>query len=313
MTMSAECLAARVTGYGEPLRIDHVPRPVAGPGEVLVQVAAGGVNPVDWKVRDGLRRERMPLALPVVAGCDIAGTVLEVGEGVQGFARGQAVCAMVGLYGGFQQCLAVAADKLAPVPAGLSLADAASVPLAALTAWQALQLARPVQGERVLIHAAAGGVGMFALQLARILELKVTATASVSAHEQVLAWGADAALDYRTQAFEQAVGTVDIVLDLVGGETQARSWQLLGEGGRLITTVALPPGDVPGRGRGVHAERVGVRPLGADLRRIVAWIGEGRIRTQVQKRFALEQAQDALEFNKAGGARGKTVIDFPSP
>jgi NADPH:quinone reductase-like Zn-dependent oxidoreductase len=310
MTGMAESVrAVRIHDYGGPdmVRLDRIPCPVPQEGAVRVRAHAFGVNPVDWKIREGQRRARMPLALPAVIGCDVAGTVDMVGPGVSGVAVGEPVFAMVGLHGAFAEAVVLPAAQVVRKPERVDFVTAAAVPLAALTAWQGLQLGGIAAGQRVLVHAASGGVGGFALQIARALGAEVIATCSAANMERVRALGASRVIDYASTRFEQAVADMDIVLDLLGGETQDRSWQVLRPDGALISTIGVPDAGDP-RPQGRRAARVGVRPVGSDLAEIARLIEAGRIAVHLDAVMPMEQAADALERVRTGHVRGKIAL-----
>lgn len=289
------------------MRVESVPRPEPGPGKLLVAVRSAGINPVDWKIRDGQRRERMPLALPVTLGCDLCGTVIDAAGGAGGFTDGDEVIATTGLYGAFADVVAVDAAQVAPKPVRLDPMGACCVPLAALTAWQALHLGGIAVGQTVLVHAAAGGVGSFAVQIARALGARVVATASAANAEYVRSLGAAEVIDPRATRFEEAARDLDLVLDLLGGEAQDRSWGMLRPGGALISTIAVPAEDDPRRA-GRRAARVGVRPVGAQLREIVGLIDANAVGVHVDAIYPMAAAADALEHSKRGHVRGKIAL-----
>ncbi|WP_435296382.1 NADP-dependent oxidoreductase [Streptomyces sp. YPW6] len=294
--------------YGDEsvLELTRRPDPVPGDGDVLVEVRAAGVNPVDWKHREGAVRNDRPF--PQGIGWDVAGVVRATVPG--GPAVGEAVYGMLPLpYGGAYQELAVLpASAVAPKPATLTFAEAAAVPLAALTAWQALEAAGAAAGLRVLVHAGAGGVGHFAVQLARHLGAHVTATASARNLEFLDRLGVHAPLD-RAGADLAAAGPFDIVLDTVGGPTQHAAWPLLRPGGTLIT---LPePVDEAHRLPGITARRVVVAPDGEALRRIGALIDTGLLHVEVQAVLPLAEAAQAHRVSERGRVRGKLVLALP--
>lgn len=307
--MTGTTNAVHIVDYGGPevMRFGPLPRPVPAGDEVLIRFRAGGVNPVDWKTREGARRARMPLTMPAILGCDVAGEVLELGPGATGFAPGDAVYAMRGLNGAFGEVVAVKAAHVAPRPATLDAVTAAAVPLAALTAWQALELMGLAAGARVLVHAGAGGVGGFAVQFARARGLEVVATASGANAAYVRGLGASRVVDHRAERFEDALSGMDGVFDLLGGDTQARSWGVLKPDGVLITSVALPEEDHPARA-GRRAARVGVTANGAQLREIGRLIDAGEVRVEVAATYPLSEAPTALERSKEGHTRGKIVL-----
>ncbi|MEU2653831.1 NADP-dependent oxidoreductase [Streptomyces sp. NPDC007325] len=284
-------------------------RPEPGLNEVLVRVHAAGVNPVDWKTRAGGALIEWG-AVPAV-GWDVSGTVEAVGPGVGLFQPGDEVFGMP-LFprqaGGYAEYVVAPARHLAPKPATLTHVEAAALPLAALTAWQALVDTADVRpGERVLVHAAAGGVGHFAVQIAKARGAYVIGTASAAKHDLVRELGADEVIDYREARFEDVVTGVDVVLDGLGGETARRSLTVLREGGRLIT---LPgpddvPADVPD---GVRAVWVLVEPDHLGLREITALVEQGRLRPVIDTVLPLAEAAKAHELGERGRTTGKIVL-----
>jgi NADPH:quinone reductase-like Zn-dependent oxidoreductase len=293
--------------YGDEnvLELTERPGPAPADGDVLVEVKAAGVNPVDWKHREGEVRNDRPF--PLGMGWDVAGVVRGTVPG--GPAVGEAVYGMLPLpYGGaYQELCVLPASAVAPKPASLSYAAAAAVPLAALTAWQALETAKVTVGMRVLVHAGAGGVGHFAVQLARHLGAHVTATASARNLEFLRRLGVDEPVD-RATADLAAGEPFDVVLDTVGGPVQHASWRLLRPGGTLIT---LPePVDEAHRVPGVTAHRIVVAPDGAALRRIGGLIDSGAVHVEVQSVLPLARAAEAQQLSRAGRVRGKLVLSL---
>jgi len=264
--------AVYITGYGGPevMVYGDQPIPTASKDEVRVKVHAAGVNVVDWKARDGLVTQHLTFSPPFILGCDISGVVDQVGPGVTTYKAGDAVFGQVGLRNGFAEYAVTAAYRLAPKPGNIDHITAASVPIPAMTAWQGLFREGQLKaGQRVLIHAGAGGVGGFAVQFAHQAGAYVIATASQPNIEYVRGLGADEVIDYRAAPFETKVRDLDLVLDLLSGDTQERSWGLLKRGGTLVSTVGPT---APGR-----AEAFGVTgkfvigapdPAGRDLRHI---------------------------------------------
>ncbi|MEU2080037.1 MULTISPECIES: NADP-dependent oxidoreductase [unclassified Streptomyces] len=286
----------------------EVERPEPGLGEVLVRVHAAGVNPVDWKTRvsGGLIEWG---AVPAV-GWDVSGTVEAVGPGVGILRPGDEVFGMP-LFprqaGAYAEYVVAPARHLAPKPASLTHVEAAALPLAALTAWQALVDAADVRpGERVLVHAAAGGVGHLAVQIAKARGAYVIGTASAGKHDLVRELGADEVVDYRETPFEDVVSEVDVVLDGIGGETAERSLKVLRDGGRLIT---LPgPDDVPAARDGVRASWVLVEPDHLGLREIAALVERGLLRPVVEAVVPLAEAAKAHTLGEQGRTTGKIVL-----
>ena len=300
--------AARFHEYGpaENLRVEDVERPRPQAGQVLVRVHAAGVNPLDWKIRKGWMKDFMPIPLPAVPGLDLAGTVEALSPDVVDLAVGQAVYGRgTGTYA--EYALAPAAT-LAPLPAGLTFEQAASVPVGAATAWSGLFAVGNLQaGQRVLVQGAAGGVGHFAVQLARWKGAQVIGTTSGGNVSFVQALGADQVINYTTTRFETVVSEVDLVLDAVGGETMERSWQVIKPGGMLVA--------VAGRGSEETAKQHGVR-LGAAmgqpttelLRQLGDMLASGTLRTQVGQVFSLAEAAQAQAASELGHGRGRIVL-----
>jgi NADPH:quinone reductase-like Zn-dependent oxidoreductase len=303
--------AMRIHGYGGPdvLQCDELIRPVPAAGEVLVRVMAAGVNPVDWKIRYGYVRSLIDPPLPVALGGEIAGIVEAKGAGVDGFALGTAVFGLIGLWGGYAEYVAVPASVLAHKPDTLSFAQAGSVPLPALTAWQALlDIAKLQPGQRVLIHAAAGGVGSYAVQIAKMNGAYVIGTSSAANMERLRALGVDQALDYTSVAFEKEVGEVDIVLDLVGGDVLDRSWSVLKPAGLLISAV-MPPDQTAADAAGVRSTFVAVHPDGKCLQEIGRLIECGAISVGSSPIvFPMEDAVSAQQLSETGHAPARIVL-----
>ncbi|QDG88196.1 NADP-dependent oxidoreductase [Pseudarthrobacter sp. NIBRBAC000502770] len=323
-----------VTKYKEPLREAEVPEPAVGERDVLVQVQAAGLNQLDEKIRLGEFKQILPYKLRLILGNDVAGTVLQVGAKVRGFKSGDEVYARPNQHriGTFAERIAVAEEDLALKPASASMAEAGSLPLVALTAWQALiEQGNVGPGQKVLIHAGAGGVGSIAIQLAKHLGATVATTASSSNADFVRDLGADIVIDYRTQDFEQLLSGFDLVLDSLGGENLQKSLRILKPGGKAIG-IAGPPDPVFARKAGLNpvmrlavtglssrirrqARKLGVsyeflfmRASGDQLRQISALVDAGVLRPLVGKVFTFEQTPQALQSLAAGGIRGKAVL-----
>ncbi|WP_327695769.1 NADP-dependent oxidoreductase [Streptomyces sp. NBC_00459] len=323
-----------VTKYKEPLQEADVPEPTVGEHDVLVRVEAAGLNPLDEKIRAGEFKQVLPYKLPLILGNDVAGTVISVGAAVRGFRPGDEVYARPhqDRIGTFAERIAVAEDDLALKPASINMDEAGSLPLAALTAWQALVERGKVRpGQKVLIHAGAGGVGSIAIQLAAHLGAHVATTASGSNADFVRALGADTVIDYRTQDFEQLLTGYDLVLDSIGGETLAKSLRVLKPGGKAIG-ISGPPDPAFAREAGLNplmrlavaalsgkirrqAKKLGVtyeflfmRASGDQLRQITTLIDQGVVRPVVGKVVGFDQTPQALRSLSQGGIRGKAVI-----
>jgi NADPH:quinone reductase-like Zn-dependent oxidoreductase len=308
--------AVRVHRFGGPevLQVDEVPRPRPGSGELLVRVHAAAVNPVDTGGRAGRAQDIVHARLPWIPGYDLSGVVEEVGEGVTGFAPGDEVYAMLHLSraGAYAEYAVVREDEAAPKPARASHAEAASLPLVALTVWQALFDEADLQaGETVLIHAGAGGVGSIAIQVAKWRGARVIATASAANHDFLRSLGADVVIDYTTQRFEEIARDVDVVLDPIGGDTQVRSLGTLRDGGRLVGLMGLT-GAARQAGRGIRASAILVEPDAAQLRRIAELVDAGSVRPIVSHLKPLDAAADAHRQSETRRTRGKIVLEVVS-
>jgi NADPH:quinone reductase-like Zn-dependent oxidoreductase len=319
-TSPATMTAVRVhePGGREVLKVEQVPRPSPAEGQILVRVHAAAINPVDWKMRKGFGRGRTrgSGADGFILGFDVSGVVEQVGPGVTKFKPGDAVFAMLSLQrgGGYAEYAIVKEDEAAMKPEKASHVEAAAVPLAALTAWQALfDTAHLEKGQTVLIHAGAGGVGHFAVQLAKWKGAKVIATASNDNLDFLRQLGADEVIDYRNQKFEDVAKDVDVVLDSIGGDTQARSFSVLKKGGTLVSIVGPPPQD-KATAAGVRAAGILVKPNADELSQIGKLIDVGQVKAVVSKTFPLSEVAKAHEVSETGHARGKIVLQVaPAP
>ncbi|MFI7301094.1 NADP-dependent oxidoreductase [Streptomyces sp. NPDC050121] len=310
--MSARMHAIVQSEFGGPEVLVHtetdVPEP--GPGEVLLRVAGAGVNPGDTVLRAG----GVPglVALPWTPGNDVSGVVERVGEGVTRFAPGDEVYGMLAVTGrgAYAEFTAVPADALAPAPKNLDLVHAGAVPLVAFTAWQALTvLARVRPGDRVLIHAAAGGVGHVAVQLAKELGAHVIGTARAANHDFLRGLGADELIDYTATDFRTAVAPVDVVLDLVGGAYGPRSLDVLRPGGLLIGA-SIDPGtdEQQAAARGLRYVWVTAEPSGEVLEQITDRIEAGRLQITVDRVYPLTEATAAHQAIEEKRTTGKIIL-----
>ena len=304
--------AVRFHSYGGPevLVLEEVARPQAGADEVLVQVHAAGVNPIDWKVRAGHLKDWLPHRLPLILGWDVSGVVEAVGPDVTAFKSGDAVYGMLDHMrdGAYAEYVAARTGDLVRKPRSIDHVQAAGVPLAALTAWQSLfEVANLAPWHTVLIHAAAGGVGHFAVQFAKWKGAKVIGTASAGNATFLKELGADRVIDYRTTQFEEVVSEVDVVLDTIGGDTQERSWQVLKKGGMLVATLGISSPEAA-RQHGVRGEGVRVHANTAQLTQIAALIDAGDLKPAVTTMLPLAEAARAHELGQTGHVRGKIVL-----
>ncbi|QIP84207.1 NADP-dependent oxidoreductase [Streptomyces sp. Tu 2975] len=323
--------------YGDKagVRAAEMPDPQVGADDVLVRIHAASVNPLDLKIRDGDFKAILPYRLPLVLGNDLAGVVVRVGSAVTRFAVGDEVYARPDKdrIGTFAELIAVHQDDVAVKPATLTMEEAASLPLVALTSWQALVERAHVQpGQKVLVHAGSGGLGTIAVQLAKHLGAHVAATASTAKVDLVKELGADVVVDYKKQAFETLLHDYDVVLDSLGGETIEKSLQVLKPGGQVIS-VAGPPDAAFARELGANpilrlamsalsfrtrrrAERRHVtysflfmKGSGEQLGELTPLIEAGRIRPVVDRVFPFDQTRQAMEYVEKGRAKaGKVVV-----
>ncbi|WP_458107227.1 NADP-dependent oxidoreductase [Arthrobacter sp. R3-55] len=320
--------------YKEPLQQIDVPEPVLGEHDVLVQVHAAGLNQLDEKIRLGEFKQILPYKLPQVLGHDVAGVVLQVGPQVRSFKPGDEVFARPGneSIGTFAERIALAEEDLAIKPRTITMEEAGSLPLVALTAWQALvERGNVGPGRKVFIHAGAGGVGSIAIQLAKYLGATVATTVSAGNKDFARELGADVVIDYRTEDFVEILHDYDLVLDSLGGENLERSLKVLKKGGKAIG-IAGPPdagfarqlGGNPvllgamtllssgirrkARRLGVSYEFLFMHADGNQLREIAALIDAGEIKPVLGRVVPFDQTADVLAALEKGGVRGKTVV-----
>ncbi len=298
--------AVQIEDYGGPevLQYVEVPVPQPGNGQVQVRVHAAGVNPADWKLRSGYMKNYRPVPMPWRPGLEGAGVVEALGPGVTGFQPGQAVFGP--FTGAYAEYAVAPASDLQIKPERLSFDEAASVPVGALTAWGTMFDTANVQsGQRVVIQGAAGGVGLYAVQLARWKGAQVFGTASAANVDFVRSLGAEA-IDYNAGPVEQKVRDVDVVIDTVGGNIPKQSLQLLRRGGTLVTVAAQLPEDF-GKAEGVRVARGGRAPV-ERLKDIANLIEEGKVTPQVYKVFPLAEAAQAHQLSQTGHGRGRIVL-----
>ncbi|MFE1292166.1 NADP-dependent oxidoreductase [Streptomyces sp. NPDC058751] len=326
--------------YGDKADVQagEMPDPQVGSDDVLVRIHAASINPLDLKLRDGAFKSVLPYRLPLVLGNDLAGVVVEVGAAVTRFAVGDEVYARPDKdrIGTFAELIAVHQDDVAIKPATLTMAQAASLPLVALTSWQALvERAQVRPGQKVLIHAGAGGVGTIAIQLAKQLGAHVATTASTAKLGLVKELGADVVVDYKQQAFETVLDGYDVVLDTLGGETLEKSLRVLKPGGKVIS-IAGPPDAAFARELGANAivrqlmnalsfkirrsakrrdvtySFLFMKASGDQLRELTPLVETGKIRPVVDSVFPFDQTPQALEYVEKGLAKaGKVVVAMP--
>ncbi len=298
--------------YGGPevLRLDSAVDPVAGPGEILVDIHAASVNAADSKVRAGPRAGEPGLDLPHILGRDFSGVVRSLGEGVTDFSPGDAVFGVTerGTEGCYAEALAVPAALAAKKPVSLSHVEAAALSLTGLTALVALEdEAKLAAGQRILIHGGAGGVGSFAVQYARFVDAYVIVTGRAVNHDYLRELGADETIDYTKQNFALVAKGCDVVFDTIGGDVHARSFAVLKPGGRLIHIAPGPEDFTPPR-EDVTVTRPHVGRDRAHLERVLELVAEGAVKPPEIKTLPLERASRAHELSQAGHVRGKIVF-----
>ena len=305
--------------FGEPdvLQVVSSPVPQPGDGQVLIRVHGAGLNPIDWKTRKGLgfAARQIEGSLPWTPGYDVAGEIVQVGSGVTTFAPGDRVMGMVGFPidgGGYSEFALASADELAIVPEELDLVHAGGVPLAALTAWQGLfEMGNLESGQKILIHAGAGGVGHFAVQFALERGAHVIATASARNRDFLAELGVHEVIDYHETDFVDECYGLDMVLDLMGGEIGKRSLHTLGEQGVLVTIPTVTADDIISEAErmGLKAHGMTVRPDVFHLEEIAELIEDGDVRVHIDQQFALDDVRSAHEMLEGGHVRGKLVLD----
>ncbi|MDD1717872.1 MAG: NADP-dependent oxidoreductase [Methanoregulaceae archaeon] len=303
--------AVRIHEYGNSgvLRYEDAPMPEIGPDEVLVKVHACGVNPVDWKIREGYMALMAHHRMPLILGWDVAGTVEKTGSLVKRFKRGDAVfCRPDTLRnGGYAEYVAVKTIEMALAPKTLPLEQAAGIPLASQTAWTALfEVGGLLPGQSVLIHGASGGVGTFAVQLAKAAGAHVIGTTSGKNFNMVKSLGADEIIDYTKEDFSKSVKELDMVLDTIGGDTQARSWGVLRKGGVLVSTVGAD--EQAAAAHGVFGRSFVLQANGARLQEIAGLVDAGVLTVVVEKIFPLTDAKAAQDLSQSGHANGKIIL-----
>lgn len=302
--------AAILTDYGNAPEVADVDAPDLPADSVMVEVHAAAINPIDWIVMDGDMQEGLPYELPWTVGYDVSGVVTEVGSDAEGLSIDDEVYGRANNMqaGTMAEFAAVKAHDLAVKPANISHAEAAGIPLAGLTAWQALfDKAGLESGQRVLIHAGSGGVGTLAIQFAKHAGAWIAATASAENRELVEEMGADQFIDYSSEQFEEVVEACDLVFDMLGGDTLKRSFEVVKPGGTIVSI----KGDAPeglAEECNVTFESFFMEPSGAQLAEIATLVTNGQVRPVLDRTFPLEDVAAAYEYARSGDATGKVAI-----
>ncbi len=302
--------AVRIERYGneEVVEIADVDRPKPGAGQVLVKVKAAAVNPVDWKIREGLG-EMFGLKPPLILGCEVAGTVETVGDNVEDFSPGDDVYGYLGAYsGGYAEYVAAPASEFVRKPKQINFDAAAAVPVGALTASQGIfDHGKLTSGQRILITGASGAVGSMAVQLANVIGAHVIGTGSGRNEEFVRGLGADEFIDYKKGKFEEEVSDVDVVFDTVGSETQDGAFRTLKRGGVLVSTVN-PPSEEKAKQFGVKGAMVMVTPKPDQLAEINRLVETGKLKVRVAKVLPLAEVKKAHQLSASGHVDGKIIL-----
>ncbi|EQC48469.1 oxidoreductase, zinc-binding dehydrogenase family protein [Bacteriovorax sp. BSW11_IV] len=293
---------------------EEIPRPQKG--EVVVKNYSSSINPLDWKIKDGHLREILPLQLPFALGWDFAGTVTEVGEDVTDFKVGDRVFGMIDINpnskGTYGEYVIVSSSGIAHAPKKAALNELGAYPLAALTAWQSLTTNGQLKsGDHVLIHAGAGGVGHFAVQIAKSLGAHVVATGSSNNVDLIKSFGADKVIDYKNSNFEDQGEIFDMVLDPVGDENSHRSLKVLKEGGRLVTLLGVSEKlKQEAQEKNISTFHTFVSPISKDLEMIANLIDSDQLNAYVSDTFSLDEIDEALKKNSEGRTTGKIIVNI---
>jgi NADPH:quinone reductase-like Zn-dependent oxidoreductase len=309
--------AVRIHAYGDRsvLQFEDAPKPEIKPDEALVRIVAAAVNPIDWKIRQGRLNTVAPYVFPLTLGWDFSGVIDALGSEVSNFAVGDAVFSRPDIRrdGSYAEYIAVRAVEIARKPKTISHVEAASIPLAGITAWETIvSVGNLVAGQKALIHAASGGVGSLAVQIAKWRGAHVVATTSSANIELVRSLGADQVIDYRNERFADKVKDVDLVVDTIGGDVQASSWSVLRRGGILASTVSVPSAE-RAAALGVRSAHVLIGPNASVLDRLAGLVDAGRLRTLIGGEFALRNIADAHALSESGRTVGKIVLYVGQP
>jgi alcohol dehydrogenase len=309
--------SAQISKYGssEVIKINqNTSEPTVSSGKVLVIIKAAGVNPVDWKIREGGMQQIISLQFPSILGIDFSGVIKQIGEDLypSDFKQGDEIYGQAGLISGgsgaFAEMALVKTESIAHKPKSLSHAEAAALPLVGVSAWKALiENIELSKDQKILIHGGAGGIGSIAIQLAKNLGAYVATTVSANDKQFVQELGADVVIDYKTQTFEDVLHEYDAVFDTVGGETYTRSFKVLKKGGIIVSMLEQPNSELMSR-YGIKAIFQFTQADRERLRKLAQWVDENIIRVNVEKTFSLEEAGKALDYQKDLHPRGKVVL-----
>jgi alcohol dehydrogenase len=308
--------SAQINKYGssEVIEINQsTPEPIVSPGKVLVTIKAAGVNPADWKIREGELQQLVPLQFPSTLGNDFSGVIKQVGEGVSpDFKEGNEVYGQAAVVSGgsgtFAEMALANMEGIANKPKSLSYPEAAGLPLVGVAAWRALTEDIDLsKDQKILIHGGAGGIGSIAIQLAKNLGAYVATTVSVNDKPFVQELGADVVIDYRTQTFEDLLQNYDAVFDTVGGDTYIRSFKVLKKGGVIVSMLEQPNSELMNQ-YGIKAIFQFTQADRERLTKLAQWVDQNNIRVNVEKKFSLDETGDALDYQRDVHPRGKVVL-----
>jgi NADPH:quinone reductase-like Zn-dependent oxidoreductase len=309
--------AAQIKGYGSSDEVIEINKDAPAPndpsaGKVLVKIKAAGINPVDWKIREGYMQQMIPLQFPSPLGMDFSGVIEKVGQGVSQFRQGDEVYGQASLMSGgsgaFAEMALANADTIAHKPKSLSHPEAAGLPLVGVSAWLGLVETISLQkSQKILIHGGAGGIGSVAIQLAKHLGAYVATTVSTNDKQFAKEVGADEIIDYKTQTFEELIGDYDAAFDTVGGETYSRSFKVLKRGGIIVSMLEQPNQELMTQ-FGVKAIFQFTQINRDRLTKLAQWVDQNNIRVNVDKTFPLEEAGRALDYQRDVHPRGKVVL-----
>ncbi|HHT7237349.1 TPA: NADP-dependent oxidoreductase [Bacillus cereus] len=321
--------------YGKvPMRMAEVPTPEINEYEVLAEIHAASINPIDFKIRDGKVKMLLKYEMPLILGNDFSGVIVKVGSKVTHFKVGDEIYARPrkNKIGTFAEYIAIHEDDIALKPKNLSFEEAASIPLVGLTSYQALHDIMNLQkDQKILIHAGSGGVGTFAIQLAKIMGATVTTTASEAGADLVTSLGADEIINYKTEKFEDILTNYDAVFDTIGGTTLEKSFNIIKSGGNIVSVSGMPNarfGKEFGSGffktllfslaskkltalekkHNAQYSFLFMKPSGDQLRTIANYIEAGKIKPVIDRVFPFEEAQKAMEYSESGRAKGKIIV-----
>jgi NADPH:quinone reductase-like Zn-dependent oxidoreductase len=303
-------------GGSDVIEINQTPMPTLNAGNVLVEIKAAGINPIDWKIREGYMQQMIKLQFPSTLGMDFSGVIKQVGEKVTSsdFKQGDEVYGQAGVINGgsgaFAELTLANIDHIAHKPKRLNHLEAAAIPLVGVSAWQALVENMGLsKGQKILIHGGAGGIGSIAIQLAKLIGAYISTTANVNDKQFVQGLGADQTIDYNSQKFEDLLHDYDAVFDTIGGDTYKRSFKVLKKGGTIISMLEQPNSELMQQ-YGVKATFQFTQVNRQRLTKLAQWVDQNTIKINVDRTFSLDEAAKALDYQKNIHPRGKVVITY---